>query len=103
MDVKASVSPRADAATRGELLAFAVGWRCGYDAAERAMAAAWHAMWLGTRKVLDQPTHAEIDRQRADDSPCGTKCGCCSRCIRHTAVLANLARYGQHDFPGGAP
>jgi hypothetical protein len=44
--------------------AYWAGYVAGHRAAEDEMAADWHEMWVKTRAVLDQPTHAELERRR---------------------------------------
>jgi hypothetical protein len=45
-------------------LGFFDGFARGYEASEREMADAWHAVWAKTRDVLAQPTFAELDQRR---------------------------------------
>jgi hypothetical protein len=51
-------------------LSYELGWKDGYcrgraDEAA-AVAADWHALWVKTRAVLDQPSHAELKRRRGE-------------------------------------
>jgi hypothetical protein len=80
----------------GFRLGFSCGYDVGYGAAENDMEQNWHALHVGVRAVLRQPTRAELDtRRRPTDDPCRMACGACSRCVRAGWV----ARHGG-DFPG---
>lgn len=39
-------------------------WRAGYAAAEHAMERAWASAAAPIRRVLEQPTYAELERRR---------------------------------------
>ena len=51
-------------------LSYELGWQDGYrrGRADEAAATAddWHALWLRTRAVLAQPTHAELKARRGE-------------------------------------
>lgn len=76
------------------------GFRAGYAAAEREMAARWSTMAAGVRAVLKAPTLAERYARAAALASCPRECGSCSSCIRLAAIAANRRRYGVDDFPG---
>jgi hypothetical protein len=87
-----------------------IGYREGYAAAERDMAASWNKLWLATRATLAAPEHVELSARRERTSgPCDRCCrrgGCdetcdgCSQCIRFAGTFGNLRRYGRVDYPG---
>jgi hypothetical protein len=76
--------------TRGELLAFAVGYACGRGDEQRAEAAYWHAIYVVTKPLLDVDRAALEARRRPPTSRCvwcDDKSSCC-------VYLANLERNG---------
>lgn len=79
----------------------ATGYQAGWLAGRDEEAAAWQAIMIGYSELIKQPRRDELARaRRPSNKPCRTSCGRCSQCIRATAARANLARYGQPDFPG---
>ena len=79
----------------------ASGYQAGWLAGRDEEAAAWQAIVTGYSEVISQPRHDELVRLREpSNDPCAARCGWCSSCIHAEHVQANLARYGQPDFPG---
>jgi hypothetical protein len=78
-----------------------IGWQLGMlDGTEQGIAAErwaeecrWNRVYLSTRKVLDQPTQAELRRRREIvPMPCKTWCRRCSACIAADAWAARRGR-----------
>ncbi|WP_375492004.1 hypothetical protein [uncultured Jatrophihabitans sp.] len=86
-----------------EAIGYQRGYWAGYDASERDIAEAWHAMYLGLQDVLAEPMHAELQRLRAPDhEPCRFR-GCGGRCARCVHAEGWRRRGGQPYTGGPVP
>jgi len=82
---------------------YRLGWHSGYEVGWGAAYTAVfdRSAWLAGEPVGIGPSRTELQRARAaTDDPCRQQCGRCSSCIRSVAVAANMARFGQVDYPG---